>query len=169
MTKPKYRPEPDFPPHIAIHVRCGDFGQGINFQALRAGHRNARLPIAWYRDMLDGIRTRIGPVPVRIFSDGDDVELRPLLSVDGVTRMPGRHAVTDMLAMAQAKLIISSGSGFSMWGAYLGQVPRICFPGQRFVRVLISELPDVDLEPECEHPHDLLAAFIERIRPRFDL
>jgi hypothetical protein len=166
MTKPPFQPERTASPHIAIHVRRGDFGQGIDFQALRAGHKNAQLPIAWYRDMLDGVLAQIGPVPVRVFSDGSDEELRPLLAATDVVRMPGRSAITDLLAMSQAKLIISSGSGFSMWGSYLGHVPRICFPGQRFVRALGGPR-DVDLEPECEYPRELPAPFIERVGCRF--
>ena len=35
-----------------------------------------------------------------------------------------------MLALSNAKVLVSSASTFSMWASFLGQIPTIWFPGQ---------------------------------------
>jgi hypothetical protein len=165
ITKPQYRPTAVTTPHIALHVRFGDFRDVGSPSALRQGLKNARLPIDWYRDMLDRVRNHVGNVPARVYSDGGDKELAPLLAMPNVIRSQAQQAVTDLLAIAHSQLLIASGSGFSIWGAYLGELPRICFPGQRFVRVL-AESEEVDLEPECEDPARLDPRFLDLVRTR---
>lgn len=165
ITKPKYLPEPVEAPHIALHVRMGDFSAPPSLEALRQGAKNARLPVQWYVDVLQGLRRHLGPIPARLISDGSDADLAPLLNLPGVTRPPKQPSVSDLLAIAQARLVISSGSGFSMWGAFLGDSPRICFPGQRLARVL---KPDAALErePECEDVKDLPEPFWQHVHAR---
>jgi hypothetical protein len=72
-----------------------------------------------------------------------------------------------MLSISQGSVLISSGSGFSMWGSFLGDIPRICFPGQRFVRVL-GEPQGFDSEPEVESVEELQAVFINAVLARID-
>ena len=45
----------------------------------------------------------------------------------------------------RARLLIASGSTFSMWGSYLGQVPSIWHPGKLLQRVLLDQ-PDKEFE-----------------------
>ena len=159
ITKPKYLPNHDGEAHIALHVRMGDFRVPPSLDVLRQGAKNSRIPLEWYCNILGGLRQRLGPVSAKLYSDGSDESLAPLLQMSDVVRPPKQPSVTDLLSIAQARLLISSGSGFSIWGAFLADAPRICFPGQRFARVLRSPT-GLDLEPECEHPEDLTAAFI---------
>ena len=168
MTKPAYRPIPDRAPHVAVHVRMGDFGSPVSIEALRQGSKNSRIPIDWYVNVVGALRRQLGDVPVRVYSDGTDEALAPLLQLPGTQRSPKQASITDLLAMAQARLIVSSGSGFSMWGAYLGDAPRICFRGQRFTRVLPDPQgsPAVDMEPECESGAELDTAFLQCISAR---
>src|SRR5574341_2241871 len=153
ITKKRYLPPRLDAPHVSIHVRLGDFRVGKSSEALREGSKNARLPLEWYCSMLGGIRNAVGDISARVYSDGSDEDLRPLLSMPKVVRSPAQTSITDLLSIAQSRVLISSGSGFSLWGAYLGGIPRICSPGQRFARVLPSY--EIDLEPECERPTDL--------------
>lgn len=165
MTRPRFRPTLIREPHIAIHIRGGDFATPGDLSMLKSGRHNQRLPMTWYGDMLDGLRQRLGDeLPAIIYSDCPDAELSPLLKLQGVRRSRCNEAITDMLAMSEATVLISSGSGFSRWGSYLGQVPRLCFPGQRVVRTLGPVAGGVDLEPECEVGDDTLETFCQSIR-----
>ena len=51
----------------------------------------------------------------------------------------------DMLGLSRSNLLIASGSTFSMWGSYLGQVPTIWHPGKRLQHVLL-EHPEREIE-----------------------
>jgi hypothetical protein len=165
MTKAKFMPSGASSPHIAVHIRMGDF-RAQAMDDVRAGTTCARLPMAWYVDMVQALRARLGrELPVRLYSDGQDSDLAPVLSLSGVTRVEPRAAITDLLAIARASVFVSSGSGFSFWGSYLGDVPRVCFPGQRHYRVLGGPAP-VDREPECEHGSEIPASFIEHVAQR---
>jgi len=167
MTRFEYRPSPLLRPHIALHVRMGDFGQPASLEALRSGSKNSRLPVEWYLRILEGLRELLGHVPAIVYSDGDETSLAELLRLPDVSRSPRQPSVTDMLSISQATILISSGSGFSMWGSFLGDIPRISFPGQRFVRVLGEPL-GVDREPEVESVEELSVAFVDAVSARFN-
>jgi hypothetical protein len=165
ITKPQYLPKLIAIPHIAIHVRLGDFAN-TPLEKLHQGVHNARLPIEWYVSMLEGLRERLEyEVPALIYSDGTDSDLQQLLSLKNVCRADGSKAITHLLAMSQAKILIGTGSGMTLWGALLGQVPRICFTGQKYVQVL----KDSDLEVEFEYKNQISSSFIELIKPNFRL
>lgn len=169
MTKPRFRPSPTTEPHIAIHVRMGDFTPPKNIAVLKAGQTNVRIPISWYCDVLRSLRQRLSrDVPVRLYSDGTPSDLAPLLDMPSVHWVVGNPAISDLLAIASSRLLISSGSGFSFWGSYLGQVPRICYSGQRLIRV-IEQSPEIELEPECEAGEDIPDAFVSRLVSDLDL
>jgi hypothetical protein len=156
MTKPKYHPQQTKTRHIALHVRMGDFQTNATTEMLRAGARNSRIPLSWYCNMLEGLRKSIGNIPAIVYSDGNDEDLLPLLKLQNLSRAPKQPSISDMLSISQANLIISSGSGFSGWGTYLADSPRICFPGQRFARVLSEpKVNEFDREPECEFASEL--------------
>jgi hypothetical protein len=164
ITKPHHVPQPIARPYISLHVRMGDFSAAPSAEKLRAGAKNARIPLQWYCSMLTGVRARLGrDVPAVVTSDGSDEELDQLLRLPAVQRTPRQSSVSDLLSMSQGSLLISSGSGFSMWGAYLGDQSRICFPGQRLVRVLASG-QEFDREPEVETAAELSALFVESVR-----
>ncbi len=135
ITRKKYLPETPVAPFWARHVRRGDFS---HFNADRTGAKthNQRLPIEWYRDSLMALRQALGTdMQARIFSDGDDADLLPLLRLPRVQRAADAESVTHMLDMAQAAAIIGTGSNFNLWAAFFGQVPRITYPNQAIVTV----------------------------------
>jgi hypothetical protein len=162
MTRPAYRVAPATSPFIAIHVRLGDFTRTTPGEEIAANARNIRLPIDWYADRLIEVRRCLGDLPAVLFSDGDDQELAPILKLDGVTRAEKRQSITDLLHMAESDLLISSGSGFSSWAAFLGEVPRICYPGQ----VIEPVHPDASLVVESAIGSSLPARFVERLNER---
>jgi hypothetical protein len=132
---------------IAVHIRLGDFGVPENWESqLRAGVVNLRIPLAWYADAIAACRRALGyDVSVRIFSDGSDEELGPLLEIPGVRRFSFGASIADLLALSAAPLLIASGSTFSMWASYLGRMPVIWYPGQIRCR-LYYDRPQAEIE-----------------------
>jgi hypothetical protein len=164
ITRPQYLPEPVGEPHVAVHVRLGDFTVPASEAALRSGQTNSQLPLSWYVLSLQKLRAGLGhDVPAVVYSDGSDAALKPLLQLRDVRRASGRSAVTDMLGIAEASALISSGSGFSIWGAFLGSVPRICFPGQRLIRAL-PQAPAIELEPEVDFDMAVPDDFLHHVK-----
>jgi hypothetical protein len=133
------------PAPIAIHVRRGDFIRWDSLDETASAH-NSMLPIEWYISALKAVREVAGrPVPACVFSDGTIEELLPLTSMTAVTRVEYGSGLADMLALTRARLLIASGSTFSMWGTYLGQVPTVWHPGKR-LQTLLLDRPDKEVE-----------------------
>lgn len=133
MTKSAYLPKhPPSEPFVAIHVRLGDFKPYDESAATERLH-NLRLPMDWYVEALIALRNELGfEIKARVYSDGSDRDIVNLLSQRGVVRAVEGPSITHLLEMTQATAMIASGSGFSFWSAFLGDVPRIVFPGQGF-------------------------------------
>ena len=111
---------------IGIHIRLGDYVNSL------------RTPIDWYLKSVSQIN-QIHPnlFSFYIFSDGQDEELKELLSIDNVSRVFFGNALSDIWALSKCRLIIGSDSTFSGWGAFLGQVP-IIYPKCHYGNVLIN-------------------------------
>lgn len=100
---------------VAIHIRLGDYPPQL------------RVPFEWLMDIIKKIHLVNPTQEVCIFSDGTDIELKPLLDMRGVTRLSLNSAYTEMLAISKCKLLIASNSTFSAWGAWLGKVPTVFY------------------------------------------
>lgn len=133
------------PAPIAVHVRRGDFVQQASYEEMLAVD-NSVLPLDWYIAALHAVRVARGEVtPAWVFSDGTAEELAPLLALPAVTRMDYGSGLGDMLGLSRARLLIASGSTFSMWGSYLGQVPTIWHPEKLLQHVLLDH-PEREIE-----------------------
>ncbi len=146
MTKPETRgvAPNDYRPFIGVHVRLGDFASPAPGEPLNFGE-NRRLPIDWYVRMVQAVRARMPvPLPVKLYSDGDNAELAPLLSLEDCTRANGHSAIADLLKLSEAEVLIGSPSTFSMWASYLGRMPSIWYPGS------LREPLLADPRTECE-------------------
>lgn len=127
------------PAPIGIHVRRGDFIRRGNDEEIRSSH-NSLLPLGWYIDALIAVRKKVGvDVPAFVFSDGTETELRDLLALPAVRRIDYGSGLGDMFGLSRSRLLIASGSTFSMWGSYLGQVPTLWYPGKLLQNLLISD------------------------------
>lgn len=147
ITKPRFIPNniPD-KPFIGVHVRMGDFAEACE-EELKKGAHCIRIPIQWYADALVEFRRVVGEnMEAKVFSDGGDEELMPLLKIAGTSRYEGGSAITDLLALSKATVIIASGSSFSIWASYLGNVPAIWHPGQKFSMRCNYEEENRDIE-----------------------
>jgi hypothetical protein len=107
-------------PFVGVHVRLGDYPTAW------------RQPVDWYEGVVLGLRAQLGRgFPVRIFSDGTDEELSPLMALRDAVRAPERSAVTDLIQLSQAQCIVASASTFSSWAGFLRQAPMIWHPDRR--------------------------------------
>ncbi|MHA3842295.1 O-fucosyltransferase family protein [Sphingomonas aestuarii] len=146
MTRQRYHPSVPNDPFVAIHVRMGDFTPISSQGEVGAEATNTRLPIDWYGDRLDALRRSLGhEIQAIVFSDGSDEDLEPLLRRSGVNRAAKQQSITDLLTIGHGVALIASGSGFSLWGAFLGSVPRISYPGQSIVPIDKDETRDIEL------------------------
>jgi hypothetical protein len=106
------------PAPIMMHVRRGDFGA-------------MGTPLDWFVSTLQAVRRAAGrDVPAAVLSDGRPDELAALLAEPAVTMSDNGSALGDLLALSRARVLIGSGgSSFSLWAAYLGQMPGLLPPG----------------------------------------
>ena len=134
MTRPRWHHvvEKYGIPEIAINVRLGnDFhiAQSPNDYWQKGG---IKTPLDWFIDSLQTIRDAAGyDARAVVVSDGTSRQLAPLLSLPNVTFIRPGCAISDLLTLANSKIMLASGaSSFSAWAAFLGQMPVISHPGQ---------------------------------------
>lgn len=133
------------PAPIAIHVRRGDFIKRASY-ADTVSHHNSMLPLQWYIQALQAVRDKASTdIPAFVFSDGTDAELEALVAMPAVRRVDYGSSLGDMLGLSRSRLLITSGSTFSMWSSFLGQVPSIWHPGNMLQSLLI-ENPEQQIE-----------------------
>ena len=162
MTLPRHLPAGPAFPHVAIHVRLGDFSVSDPDSAQR-GQQNVRTGIDWFVSTLQALRASLGEsIPAIVYSDGSEEELLPLLRLPSVVRAPAQSAVADLLSIARADALLGSGSGFSIWGSLLGDVPRLSAHGQQLTSVLDHEDAEIELEQGAAIPE----RFAERVLQR---
>lgn len=152
----------DFRNSITVHIRLGDF-LPFDDASMRAGQHNMQLPIGWVVDTIKVIRGELGQdIPVWVFSDGRDSELRKILDMPGVTRLRFGSGLADMLAMSQSNVLIVA-STFSMWSAFLGAVPSVYYPGQLRQALMPQHRGfEVEWEPGSPPERSILEAIEKR-------
>src|SRR5262249_41728741 len=80
-------------------------------------------PDFYFRDQISWLREAAGRnVPITIFSDGNDEELRFALELPNIVRARAPNDVIELLLMSRARVIVASaGSSFSDWAGYLSE------------------------------------------------
>jgi hypothetical protein len=150
-------------PLIAINVRrARDFPEP-GPESMRSPTGPVRTPVSWYVDSLRRIRERIGfPVPALVVSDGTEQDLRGLLGLDNVRLVHPRSAISDLLILSRARVLLAAGgSTFSAWASFLGGMPTISFPGQSlqwFGLVSNGDQYVGEFWPEAPNEHFLMQA-----------
>lgn len=133
---------------IAAHVRRGDkptLKMGEKVTSVHFG-----MPDGWFVNCIRQVRAALGtPAPVKIFSDARPDQLRDLLALENVSLAPERPSVCDILLLARAKVLITTGtSTFGMWSSFLGGMPSLWYPGTR--TELNPEKPHWETETDLE-------------------
>ncbi len=153
-AKHKLGLEHNFAQSISVHVRLGDFRVG-----------SLVTPISWYEGAIRAVRRALGSdLTVYVFSDGENAELQPILSLAGTTRLGFGSSVADIWALSAANILIAAGgSTFSKWASYLGRMPVIYPPGTLYQK-LYSENPAAEIE--WRTGESLPPAFVEQLQQR---
>lgn len=137
MTRPMWRERAQAiaAPFIALHVRRGDFQRTV--AAAELGRTdNAITPIGWFVETLRAVRGAFGEaLPAVVTSDGSDAELAELLAERQVLRVDTGSAIGDILLLSRAEVLLASGSSFSAWASFLGQMPTLTHPGLGLTRL----------------------------------
>jgi hypothetical protein len=132
---------------VAVHVRFGDF-KPVDQRLSKQGMANRRQPIEWYAAAVNSLRNVLGKnIPVNVFSDAADEDLALLLDMPSVRRVQGNTAIEDILLISSHRVLIASGSTFSMWASFLGQIPTVWFPGQKKFPLVREESCEIEFEP----------------------
>lgn len=133
---------------VCVHVRLGDFTKGSQ-QDLKAGMSNRSIPISWYVSIVKQLQKVLPEdTVVYIFSDGTEEELSELLTLPNVRRITFGTAIADIMAMTKAKIFVASGSTFSRWVRFLGQMTTIAYPGQLKQHLLEEGTDSFEIEAE---------------------
>tara|TARA_R100001198_G_scaffold97042_1_gene91578 strand:+ start:14242 stop:15282 length:1041 start_codon:yes stop_codon:yes gene_type:complete len=117
---------------IGVHIRLGDFNAPVNPECY-AGKFNTALPLDWYMGVMESIHDHFGGDAIFVItSDASDSDIRPLLEkFPCITTNGFDHAdVSDLLTLAACDFLICSVSSFSMWAAFLGEMPYAWFEPQ---------------------------------------
>lgn len=147
---------------ISIHVRLGDFRRLTDRPGMLA-EDNVALPMHWYIELLEAVRRHTGYAHrAQVFSDGTEAELAALLSMPGVQRVEYGSAIADLLALSRARLLIASGSTFSMWASFLHQAPTVWHAGKWQQRLHERDGTEFEWSPGDALPAWLDAAWLER-------
>jgi hypothetical protein len=121
--------------YIGVHVRRGDTVPLQYGELFPEGMGNRGQPIEWFVRVVEEVRAAVGKgMAVKIFSDGTDEQLEPLLRMEGVARAAANPSIVDILLLAKSRVLVTtSNSTFSMWAAYLGGMPTVWYEGKRQV------------------------------------
>ena len=111
------------PYDVALHVRQGDF----QVASTEGAGRNVRQSFGWYRLALELARDLLAKrdAEIRLFTDGDARQVQRELDVEQLTVDASPNALASMNSMSRARVIVTSRSSFSMWAAFLGEMPAI--------------------------------------------
>ena len=145
---------------IAVHIRMGDFLHTDNEDKLRSGVWNHRIPLRWYKSIINKIKKETD-ISIYVFSDACDNDLKSILDLENCKRVYFGSAIGDMLALSNASLLVASASTFSMWASFLGQTPTIWFPGQMRQRV-VNEIKV--FEGEVDYNEELPESVLKLIK-----
>ncbi len=108
-------------PEIGIHIRRGDFTRGSTL-----------TPLSFFIEVVNGIRQQIGKDDsVTVFTDAEPEELNELLALPFVSVAEQKADILDILLLASSRIVVlSMGSSFSYWAAFLSDGIIIKHPNE---------------------------------------
>lgn len=113
-------------PVIAVHVRRSDFREPVAGEAI-GSTCNQRTTLDYYIRTVQAIRDIQGTqLPVTVFTDGREDEIADLLSLPGVKIATKNPDIVDLLLLSRSRyIVVSPGSTFSYWAAFVSDAPVI--------------------------------------------
>ncbi len=114
---------------IGVHLRYGDFARSDS--GPRPGEYNTALPDTWYASVVEGLLNAFtGQAQALLVTDDPSAAVvHRLLAREGVLVPPPRPrpALSDLLALAAADVLVCSVSAYSMLAAFLSESPYVWF------------------------------------------
>jgi hypothetical protein len=117
---------------VAVSIRLTDFAPATGSKGYR-GLWNTRVPLEWYAKVCRRLRAEFGDgLTILLLSDGTDAELGDFIQEFNPLTTKGRAhtAVSDLLLMASADLLVCSISSYSQWAAFLSDSPYVWYGPQ---------------------------------------
>ncbi|MFH1868864.1 MAG: hypothetical protein ABH843_07825 [Candidatus Omnitrophota bacterium] len=148
---------------IGINIRKTGFRQAERYEDFFTTG-GLITPLSWFVESLKIIRKAVGfSVKAFVCSDAKKEELDDVLSMENIVFIKGSTAISDLLALSKAKVLIGSGgSNFSAWASFLGQMPTISHPGQSLKWFNVENKRGFYIgEFDTEHPEE---EFIKQVR-----
>jgi hypothetical protein len=107
------------PPAIGVHIRRGDFAGNPMLERL-----------SFFISAILYVRNTYGNfLPVMVFSDGYEEELREILALPGVELYRGKTDIEELIMLSKSQFIITSlGSTYSYWAGFLSNAVIIHSP-----------------------------------------
>lgn len=117
-------------PVIGVHIRRSDFRE-LKPGEILGSDCNVRTPIEYYIRTIELIRSVSGQVlPVTIFTDGRKEDVLDLLALPQVQLAEPNPDIVDLLLLSRSKcIVVSAGSTFSYWAAFLSDAPVVTHSG----------------------------------------
>lgn len=115
-------------PEIGVHIRRGDWK-----------YSSWWIYNAYYIKRIKEIRLKTGieNLPVTIFSDGREDELKDILQLDNVSIAKNSEDIVDMFQLSLSKyIILSRGSSFGYWAAFLSESIVILHPEDEINKII---------------------------------
>ncbi|HEX4378205.1 MAG TPA: hypothetical protein VHZ99_13725 [Steroidobacteraceae bacterium] len=114
---------------VAMHVRMGDFAPAMTAERYREV-TNASLPIEWFCHVAEQLRAAYADDwQLLLITDGRPDQLEPLTSAFSCvsTADMNNNDCSDVLALADADLLVCSSSTYSSLAAFLSESPYLWF------------------------------------------
>jgi hypothetical protein len=133
-------------PVIGVHIRRGDFKKGSTI-----------TPESFFVDSIQRLRRFCGQeLPVTVFSDADPGELMDLFALPCVKPAEPKADILDILLLSRSKIcILSIGSTFSYWGAFLNDGIVLKHPGEWHPEIRPAEVNQIYYEGKIDLSVDM--------------
>jgi hypothetical protein len=133
MTRPRWRVvAAAHPAVIGVNIRLGRDFRAAKSEAdfFRGGA--ILTPLDWFHDTILQVRSILGSsAPVIVVSDGTRAALQKILALENAKLVRPGCAASDLLALANVKVLIGSGgSSFSAWASYFSGALTVTISGQ---------------------------------------
>jgi hypothetical protein len=104
---------------VAIHVRHGDYISNPEYSKTHGA-----LPLSYYQNAIDLIKTKIAKPSFFVFSDDKKWCEENLVLGEQIFFAEGKKDYEDLILMSYCKHQIVANSSFSWWGAWLNNNPE---------------------------------------------
>lgn len=113
-------------PVIGVHVRRSDFRESAAGEAI-GNTCNQRTSLDFYIRTVEAIRDIQGAqLPVTVFTDGRKDEIADLLSLPRAKIAAKNPDIVDLMLLSRSRyVVVSSGSTFSYWAAFVSNASVI--------------------------------------------